>query len=124
MDLPRLSGDILGCDEFRRPFATADFDGIAQEGLIIAWRFASEKGGLAEHRMREIGELLVFGEISVLLPVLAFELQAAAAQLLCRVDIGYILRHLLQEVLRLVYVHHEIDIFVIAASLDIDQMLE
>src|SRR5262249_19703365 len=93
------SGDVLCSDEFGGPFATAEFDGIAEEVLVIAGRFAWEKRRLAKNDVRELGELLVFGEIWVLLPALAFEPQGAAAGISLRgTDIGYVLRHLLQEV--------------------------
>src|SRR5262245_13612036 len=106
MDLPGLSGDVVCSDEFGGPFASTEFDSIAEEVFVIAPRFTLEKWRLAEDGVREVGELLVFGEILVLLPALpalAHALQAAAAGLfLVSTDIGYILCHLLQEVLRVV----------------------
>src|SRR5262245_4345979 len=104
MDLPRLSGDVLGSDEFGGPFASTEFDSIAEEVLVITSRFTLEEWRLADDDVREVGELLVFGEILVLLPALpalTHALQAAAAGLfLFSADIGCILCHLLQEVLR------------------------
>src|SRR5262245_59764213 len=123
MDLPRGIGDISSRDQLGGRLATAKFDGIKQQGLVVTERFALQERWLVENPARKPRELPFFGEIFSF-PALVFDLEAFACRVLLCINVDDTLRHLSQQRLYLAEVQDEIDSLVIAARLHIDQEIE